>query len=85
VETRRRVNNGGVDSRRVSPANSPKISSRRNATAPTMTGGSPRMRKVIDPKVKMLSVAEDEWSTVSDNSFTTSNSHTDTEVYTHTL
>jgi hypothetical protein len=35
--------------------------------------------------VKMLSVAEDEWSTVSDNSFTTSNSHTDTEVYTHTL
>jgi hypothetical protein len=82
VETRRRVNNEGVDSRRVSPANSPKISSRRNATAPTMTGGSPRMRKVIDPKVKMMSVAEDEWSTVSDNSFTTSNSHTDTEVYT---
>jgi hypothetical protein len=80
VETRRRVNNEGVDSRRVSPANSPKISSRRNATAPTMTGGSPRMRKVIDPKVKMMSVAEDEWSTVSDNSFTTSNSHTDTEV-----
>jgi hypothetical protein len=38
------------------------------------------MRKVIDPKVKMMSVAEDEWSTVSDNSFTTSNSHTDTEV-----
>ncbi|WJX18563.1 hypothetical protein P8452_08350 [Trifolium repens] len=81
VETRRRISNEGVDSRRVSPVNSPKISSRRNAMAPTMTGGSPRMRKVIDPKVKMLSVAEDEWSTVSDNSFTTSNSHTDTERY----
>ncbi|GAU41189.1 hypothetical protein TSUD_26140 [Trifolium subterraneum] len=82
VEIGRRFSNEGVDSRRVSPVHSPKISSRRNATAaPTMTGGSPRMRKVIDPKVKMLSVAEDEWSTVSDNSFTTSNSHTDTERY----
>lgn len=39
------------------------------------------MRKVIDPKVKMLGVAEDEWSTVSENSFTTSNSLTDTEKY----
>jgi len=82
VETRRRVGNEGVDSRRVSPVHSPKISSRRNATAQIATGGSPRMRKVIDPKVKMLGAAEDEWSTVSENSFTTSNSHTDTEVYT---
>ncbi|AES60804.1 putative protein LONGIFOLIA 1/2 [Medicago truncatula] len=81
VETRRRLSNEGVDSRRVSPVNSPKISSRRNATAQTATGGSPRMRKVIDPKVKMLGVAEDEWSTVSENSFTTSNSLTDTEKY----
>ncbi|KAL5068156.1 hypothetical protein RYX36_019043 [Vicia faba] len=82
METRRRVsNNEGVDSRRVSPVHSPKISSRRNATAPIVTGGSPRMKKVIDPKVKMLGVAEDEWSNVSDNSFTTSNSHTDSERY----
>ncbi|XP_058770924.1 uncharacterized protein LOC131644441 [Vicia villosa] len=81
METRRRVSNEGVDSRRVSPVHSPKISSRRNATAPIVTGGSPRMKKVIDPKVKMLSLADDEWSTVSDNSFTTSNSHTDSERY----
>ncbi|KAJ1385532.1 hypothetical protein SESBI_41597 [Sesbania bispinosa] len=77
VETHRKVSNDGVDSRRVSPVNSPKISSRRNATTgQVVTSGSPRMRKVIDPKVK----AEDEISTVSENSFSTS-SHTDTERY----
>lgn len=80
METRRRVSNEGVDSRRVSPVHSPKISSRRNATAPIVTGGSPRMKRVIDPKVKMLGVGDDEWSTVSENSFTTINSHTDSEV-----
>ncbi|CAL5206967.1 unnamed protein product [Lathyrus oleraceus] len=81
METRRRVSNEGVDSRRVSPVHSPKISSRRNATAPIVTGGSPRMKRVIDPKVKMLGVGDDEWSTVSENSFTTINSHTDSERY----
>lgn len=78
--THRRVSNEGVDSRRVSPVNSPKLSSRRNVSGQIATVGSPRMRKSIDPKVKMVGVAEDESSTISENSFTTSNSHTDTEV-----
>lgn len=79
VETQRRVSNEGVDSKRVSPIHSPKISARKNATGQTATGGSPRTRRTIDHKMKVLGGAEDELSTVSENSFTTS-SHTDTEV-----
>lgn len=64
-----------VDSRRVSvsPVHSPKASPRRNAYA-NATGGSPRLRKNMERK------AEDESSTVSDNSFSTS-SYPDTERY----
>ncbi|KAK7277600.1 hypothetical protein RJT34_22615 [Clitoria ternatea] len=83
VEPQRRVSSeGGVDSRRVSPVHSPKVSGRRNGAVQQVTNGSPRMRKVIDRKEKMLSLggAEDESSTVSENSFSTS-SHPDTERY----
>nr|KYP48631.1 hypothetical protein KK1_029693 [Cajanus cajan] len=64
-----------VDSRRVSvsPVHSPKASPRRNAYA-NATGGSPRLRKNMERK------AEDESSTVSDNSFSAS-SYPDTERY----
>ncbi|XP_057423870.1 protein LONGIFOLIA 1-like [Lotus japonicus] len=81
--TRRKVSNdGGSDSRRVSPVNSPKISTRKNPANQGVTcGSSPRLRKPIDsPKMKVLGLAEDESSTVSENSFSTS-SHTDTERY----
>ncbi|XP_027365673.1 protein LONGIFOLIA 1 [Abrus precatorius] len=75
---RRRVSNeGGVDSKRVSPVHSPKVNARRNGTGQHVTSGSPRMRKV---KEKVLGGAEDESSTVSDNSFSTS-SHPDAERY----
>ncbi|XP_061338111.1 protein LONGIFOLIA 1-like [Gastrolobium bilobum] len=85
TETQRKVNSDGVDSRRVSPVHSPKISSRGNAAVQQVTNGSPRARKAIDrkevkEKVKMLNGAEDESSTISENSFSTS-SHTDTERY----
>ena len=72
----RRVNvNGGVDSRKVSPVQSPRVNTRRHTPV-----HSPRMRKPIDQKEeKVLVVAEDESSTVSESSFSTS-SHTDTEV-----
>ncbi|KAL5123667.1 Protein LONGIFOLIA 1 [Glycine soja] len=80
-EPQRRV---GVDSRRVSPVNSPKVSPRRNANATCqhVPSGSPRMmRKNIERKEKvLLGGAEDESSTVSDNSFSTC-SYPDTERY----
>jgi len=80
VEPQRRV---GVDSRRgsvcVSPVHSPKASPRRNAGNQQVTYGSPRMRRTVERKLKMSGVAEDESSTVSDNSFSTS-SYPDTEV-----
>ncbi|KAK7345850.1 hypothetical protein VNO77_16462 [Canavalia gladiata] len=67
----------GFDSRKVSPVHSPKVNARRSQQ---VTGGSPRMRKVIDRKEVLLGGAEDESSTVSENSFSTS-SHPDTERY----
>ncbi|KAL1367424.1 uncharacterized protein [Arachis hypogaea] len=68
--------NDGFDSRKVSPVQSPRVNSRR--TTPVH---SPRMRKPINQKdEKVLTVAEDESSTVSESSFSTS-SHTDTERY----
>ncbi|MED6118751.1 hypothetical protein PIB30_005589 [Stylosanthes scabra] len=72
-----RVNvNDGFDSRKVSPVQSPRVNSGRNTPV-----HSPRMRKPIDQKEeKLLTVAEDESSTVSESSFSTS-SHTDTERY----
>ncbi|KAG4981915.1 hypothetical protein JHK87_026664 [Glycine soja] len=85
-EPQRRV---GVDSRRVSvsvsPVHSPKVSPRRNAnaTGQQVPSGSPRMmmRKNNERKEKvLLGGAEDESSTISDNSFSTS-SYPDTERY----
>lgn len=80
VEAQRRV---GVDSRRgsvsVSPVHSPKASPRRNVGNQQVPCGSPRMRRNVERKLKMLGGAEDELSTVSENSFSTS-SYPDTEV-----
>ncbi|WVY98809.1 hypothetical protein V8G54_030960 [Vigna mungo] len=81
VEPQRKV---GVDSRRgsvsVSPVHSPKASPRRNAGNQQVACGSPRVRRnVVERKLKMLGGAEDESSTVSENSFSTS-SYLDTEV-----
>ncbi|BAT95554.1 hypothetical protein LR48_Vigan02g122900 [Vigna angularis] len=81
VEPQRKV---CVDSRRgsvsVSPVHSPKTSPRRNAGNQQVPCGSPRMRRNVEPKLKMLGGAEDESSTVSENSFSTS-SYPDTERY----
>ncbi|RDX68686.1 Protein LONGIFOLIA 1, partial [Mucuna pruriens] len=85
AETQRKV---GVESRRgsvsvsVSPVHSPKVSPRRNAyaTGQHVPSGSPRMKRNNDRKEKVLGGAEDESSTVSDNSFSTS-SYPDTERY----
>ena len=80
VEQQRKV---GIDSRRgsvsVSPVHSPKASPRRNAGNQQVPYGSPRMRRNVDRKLKILGGAEDESSTVSENSFSTS-SYPDTEV-----
>ncbi|XP_058748712.1 protein LONGIFOLIA 1-like [Vicia villosa] len=64
VETERKVNDS-VDRRRVSPVRQSPIR-------------SPRMRKVTTYQKEGKTMAEDELSTVSDNSFSNS-SHTDTE------
>ncbi|CAJ1969433.1 unnamed protein product [Sphenostylis stenocarpa] len=81
VEPQRKV---GVDWRRgsvsVSPVHSPKVSPRRNAGNQQVPCGSPRMRKNVERKEKMLGGAEDESTTVSENSFSTS-SYPDTERY----
>ncbi|XP_014514778.1 protein LONGIFOLIA 1 [Vigna radiata var. radiata] len=81
VEPQRKV---GVDSRRgsvsVSPVHSPKASPRRNAGNQQVPCGSPRVRRNVERKLKMLGGAEDESSTVSENSFSTS-SYPDTERY----
>ncbi|KAF7804704.1 protein LONGIFOLIA 1 [Senna tora] len=76
-----RKGNGHIGQRRVSPVHSPKAGSRRNVSHQQVTNRSPRMRKPegeIYDKEKVLGVAEDESSTISESSISTS-SQTDTE------
>ncbi|KAK7393487.1 hypothetical protein VNO78_22044 [Psophocarpus tetragonolobus] len=76
----RRVPASASPSPSVSPVHSPRVSPRRNVTGQHVPCGSPRMRKNIERKEKVLPGAEDESSTLSDNSFSTC-SYPDTERY----
>ncbi|CAK7346503.1 unnamed protein product [Dovyalis caffra] len=74
VETQRRVSNDSVEQRRVSPVQSPKISSR-------TTNRSPRRKPTVEiyhKDDKVFVSAEDELSTFSESSISTF-SHTDIE------
>ncbi|XP_039005693.1 protein LONGIFOLIA 2-like [Hibiscus syriacus] len=80
IETQRR-GNGNVEQRRVSPVQSPRVNVRRAGLDQT-TGKLPRNRKptaeIYDNEEKVFIPAEDQTSTVSENSISTS-SQSDTE------
>ncbi|XP_037491996.1 protein LONGIFOLIA 1 isoform X3 [Jatropha curcas] len=81
VETQRRICNNSTEQRRVSPVQSPKVSSRRTLPDQTLNR-SPRNRKqmvdIYQKEEKVFVLAEDESSSISDGSISTS-SQTDTE------
>ncbi|KAF7818371.1 protein LONGIFOLIA 1 [Senna tora] len=73
--------NDPIDTRRVSPVQSPKVGSRRNLPEQQqVTNRSPRMRKPTYHKEKLFSATEDESSTISESSFSMT-SQSDTERY----
>uniref|UniRef100_A0A2C9WQ53 DUF4378 domain-containing protein n=1 Tax=Manihot esculenta TaxID=3983 RepID=A0A2C9WQ53_MANES len=82
VETQRRVSNNSSERGRVSPVQSPKVSSRRTFPDPS-TSRSPRIRKPtveVYKEEKVFIAAEDESSSISESSISTS-SQTETEAF----
>ncbi|KAJ9188068.1 hypothetical protein P3X46_003463 [Hevea brasiliensis] len=81
VETQRRVSNNSIEQRRVSPVQSPKVSSRRFVPDQS-TNRSPRNKKptveIYQKEEKVFIPAEDESSSISESSISTP-SQTDTE------